>query len=115
MLPSEGNLLPLNRLTHSEQIGMRIADAGLILEFASVHADARLPLETWLAEARKAMWDNPNDIKSRYVSANFLSENRVVFNIKGNSYRMLVQISYKLKVVYILRIGTHAEYSKWKL
>lgn len=94
---------------------MRVADTGLILEFASDHADARVPLETWLAEAREAMWDSPNDIKSRYISASFLSENRVVFNIRGNNYRLLVQISYKLKVVYILKIGTHAEYSKWKL
>jgi mRNA interferase HigB len=94
---------------------MKITDIGLILDFANEHADARTPLEAWLAEVRDAQWESPNDIKARHTSASFLSDNRVVFNIKGNRYRLLVQISYRLKVVFIKRIGTHAEYSKWKL
>ncbi len=94
---------------------MKVVDSGLILEFVDEHADARTPLGAWLAEAREATWNSPNDIKARHVSASFLSDNRVVFNIKGNSYRLLVQISYRLKVVSILKIGTHAEYDKWKL
>ena len=94
---------------------MRVVDIGLLWDFASEHADARPALEAWLAEAREAVWDSPNDIKARFVSASILSANRVVFNIKGNRYRLLVQISYKLKVVYILKLGTHAEYDKWEL
>lgn len=94
---------------------MKLVDTGVIMKFASEHADARTALEVWIAEAKEALWDSPSDIRTRYVSASFLSSNRVIFNIKGNRYRLLVQISYKLKIIYILRIGTHVEYDKWEL
>ena len=94
---------------------MKLVDIGVITKFASEHADVRTALEVWIAEAREATWESPADIKIHYVSASFLSNNRVVFNIKGNRYRLLVQISYKLEIVYILRIGTHAEYDRWEL
>ena len=57
-------------------------------------------------------WQTPSDIKRLYPSASFLSENRVVFNIKGNSYRLIIKINYKYQVVWVRFIGTHAEYDK---
>jgi mRNA interferase HigB len=55
------------------------------------------------------------DIKARYSSASFLSDNRVVFNVKGNKYRLLVKVGFNLQTVIIQRIGTHAEYDKWEI
>ena len=94
---------------------MKVVGIRLIVAFADEHADARTALDAWLMEARAAIWSSPIDVKGRFASASFLSDNRVVFNIKGNNYRLLVQVSYKLGIVSVLRIGTHAEYSKWRL
>ena len=90
---------------------------GLVLleEFARLHGDARSQIDAWVREAEDASWRSPSDIKARYPSASLLSHNRVIFNLKGNSYRLEVKISYESQVVLIKRVGTHAEYSKWKL
>lgn len=87
----------------------------MLFEFGRSHADVTLQLSAWLAEAEDAEWTAPNDIKSRYESASFLSDNRVVFNIKGNRYRMEAKIDYKRQIVLVKRIGTHSEYDKWRL
>jgi mRNA interferase HigB len=86
-----------------------------IQNFYRRHADAEAPLKAWLYEVRDAEWKTPNELTKRYPSASILSENRIVFNIKGNNYRLLVQIAFKSQNVFIKKIGTHAEYSKWKL
>jgi mRNA interferase HigB len=67
-------------------------------------------LKAWAAEARKAAWKTTGDIRRRYPSADFLKGNRVVFNIKGNAYRLVVQIHYNTGAVFIRFTGTHAEY-----
>ncbi len=67
-----------------------------------------------LLEVEEAEWNGSADIKARFPSASFLSENRVIFNIKGNKYRIEVKVSYEVKVVLVMWIGTHAEYSKRK-
>jgi mRNA interferase HigB len=87
----------------------------VLAEFAQAHADVRSQLQAWLAEAEDSEWRSPDDVKRRYRTASVLSDNRIVFNLKGNKYRMLVTISYQTKVVLILKLGTHAEYSKWEL
>jgi mRNA interferase HigB len=69
-------------------------------------------LKTWYDEAKEARWNAPKDIKVNYPSAGFLEDNRVIFNIKGNSYRLIVKINYKYKIVWIRFVGTHAEYDK---
>lgn len=69
---------------------------------------------TWQNETEKANWQGPNDIKALHATASFLSDNRVVFNIKGNSYRLVVHVNYRRSFVTILQLGTHAEYDKWK-
>lgn len=92
---------------------MRLAGRLLLEEFASKHAEIRGPLRAWIAEVEEARWRSPSDVKSRYPSASILSENRVVFNLKGNKYRMETKINYEVGVVLVTRIGTHKEYSKW--
>lgn len=74
--------------------------------------DSEEPLKAWLEEAKKANWTTPQEIKDQYGSASFVGNNRVVFNIKGNDYRLIVAIAYRLQVVYVKFIGTHTEYDK---
>lgn len=81
-------------------------------QFWQKHPDAEEALTAWSKEAEHANWKVPNDIKARYRSADILKDNRVVFNIKGNHYRLVVKIHYTTQVVYIRFIGTHAEYEK---
>lgn len=69
-------------------------------------------LKSWFAEAEKAQWENPAEIKEKYRSASILKNNRVVFNICGNKYRLIVRINYGSKTVFIRFVGTHAEYDK---
>ena len=79
------------------------------------HADVKTQVDAWLSEVEIAQWDSPQNIKLRYPSASFLSDNQVIFNLKGNKYRLLAKIDYKHKTILIKKSGTHAEYSKWKL
>lgn len=67
-------------------------------------------MKAWFEEATNASWNQPSDIKERYRSASILKNRRVVFNIKGNDYRLVVAIAYKLQVVYVKFVGTHKEY-----
>ena len=92
---------------------MRLVGKQLLNDFARLHADIRGPLSAWILEVEEADWSGPADIKARYPSASFLSDNRVIFNMKGNTYRIETKVSYEIKVVLIKRVGTHAEYSKW--
>lgn len=74
------------------------------------HPDAEQSLKSWYEEALAANWAQPADIKVQYRNASILRNWRVVFNIKGNDYRLIVAVSYRLQVVYIKFIGTHKEY-----
>lgn len=91
---------------------MRLLGLLLLDEFKKDHANARGPLDAWRAEVESAEWHNPGDIKLRYRSADFLADNRVIFNIKGNSYRLVVKIRYQNGLVVVEWVGTHAEYDK---
>jgi mRNA interferase HigB len=91
---------------------MRLAGTDKLLSFARKHANAKNALLAWMSEAGDASWESPQDIKDRYRSADFLSNNRVIFNIKGNHYRLVVKVRFRNGVVFIEWIGTHAEYSK---
>lgn len=81
-------------------------------EFKKEHATIRKPLDAWIMETEKAVWKSPHSIKNCYKSADFLSDNRVIFNIKGNSYRLLVRVDYMRQIVLVEWVGTHAEYDK---
>jgi mRNA interferase HigB len=79
-----------------------------LVEFWRVHPDARGPLAAWFHEFRKAGWSDTAEVKKRYPTASFVGRDRIVFNIKGNKYRLIVR--YRPPVVFIRFIGTHAEY-----
>ncbi|MBS7328748.1 MAG: type II toxin-antitoxin system HigB family toxin [Oxalobacter sp.] len=91
---------------------MRVIAKRNLIAFYEKHPDAEQPLKAWYAEASKASWKTPQDIKDCYASASFLENNRVVFNIKGNQYRLVVSIAYNFGAVYIKFIGTHREYDR---
>lgn len=74
--------------------------------------DAKGPLEAWYYEANHAQWTSPAEIKDQYRSASILRDNRIVFNIAGNKYRLVVRINYSSKTVFVRFIGTHQEYDK---
>lgn len=83
-------------------------------EFKRHHADVRGPLDSWLSEAEAAEWSGPDDVKARYPSASLITGSRVMFNIKGNSFRLDTKIAYRTQIVTVIRVGTHAQYDKWK-
>jgi len=91
---------------------MRVISERKLRQCWQAHPDSEQALKAWNAEARQADWKTPDDIKQRYRSADILKGNRVVFNIKGNDYRLVVKIHYNTGVVYIRLVGTHAEYDK---
>jgi mRNA interferase HigB len=91
---------------------MRIVPKKTLLDFIQKRARAEQALQSWFAEASKAKWKIPQDIKDVYASASFVGGNRVVFNIKGNDFRLIVAVAYQLGVVYVKFVGTHAEYDK---
>lgn len=91
---------------------MRIISKKALIEFWKKHADSEQQLKTWFHETSKATWENFNQIKSAYPSASLLADNRVVFNIKGNSYRLIVKINFNYQIIWIRFVGTHAEYDK---
>jgi mRNA interferase HigB len=91
---------------------VRIIAKKTLKVFWERHRDCEQQLRAWYDETMEADWQTPKDIKTKYPSASFLSDNRVVFNIKGNSYRLIVKINYKYRMVWIRFVGTHAEYDK---
>ena len=91
---------------------MRIIARKIISNFWKKHKDAEQALKAWYFEANNADWQTPVDIKKRYQSADILPKNRVVFNIKGDNYRLVVKVHYNTGCVYIRFIGTHTEYDK---
>ena len=93
---------------------MRILGLPLLEDFKRKHADSRGQLDTWRAEVEREEWQTPQDIKRRYRNADFLSDNRVIFNIKGNSYRLVTKVRFQSGIVLVEWVGTHAEYSKQK-
>lgn len=93
---------------------MRIIKEKTLAEFCklSKYKKAEESLKAWIYEVKFSNWDNANELKSKYGNASIISSKRVVFNIKGNDYRLIVDIEYKLKIVFVVWFGTHAEYDK---
>lgn len=89
---------------------MRVIAVSTLRAFWERVSDAEQPLKAWYEEAINATWNQPADIKAHYRSASVLKNRRVVFNIKGNDYRLIVAIAYRLQVVYVKFVGTHKEY-----
>jgi len=91
---------------------MRIISRRKLREFWELHPDARQSLQAWYEDAKQANWKTPADIKDVYHNASILTNNRVVFNIKGNRYRLVVAIQYEHGIVFIRFIGSHRDYEK---
>ena len=91
---------------------MRIISRKALREFWERHPDAQQALQAWYADAKFASWRTPADIKRVYRNASIVANNRVVFNIKGNRYRLIVAINYEYGIVYIRFVGTHEEYDR---
>ncbi len=91
---------------------MRVIAVSTLRAFWAQHPDAEQPLKAWYEEVRNASWTQPADIKARYRSASVLKNRRVVFNIKGNDYRLIVAIAYNSQIVYVKFVGTHRQYDQ---
>jgi len=91
---------------------MRLIGRERLDEFTQTHADARAWIETWIADVEAVRWSAPQDIKESYASASFLTDRIVIFNVKGNRYRLEVQVAYNTGVVVVRWAGTHADYTK---
>lgn len=89
---------------------MRVVAVATLRAFWLQHPDAEQPLKAWFEEASKASWTQPSDIKAQYRSASILKNRRVVFNIRGNGYRLVVAIAYRLQIVHAKFIGTYQQY-----
>ena len=90
---------------------MRIISERPLREFWRLHPDARRPLLAWCREVESENWDTPGQIRAKYRSASFVADNRVVFNIKGNDYRLVVWVNYRKRLVYIKWVGSHEDYN----
>lgn len=89
---------------------MRVIAVSVLRTFWVKHPSAREPLSAWVAVVAQARWSQPADVKAQYQNASILKNRRVVFNIKGNDYRLVVAIAYSLGIVYVKFIGTHKQY-----
>ena len=93
---------------------MRIIAFRTLREFweKTEYADSEISLRSWYHEVKNAVWKNSNELKQQYKNASIVGEGKVVFNIKGNTYRLVVWIDYEFKVIFIRFIGTHKQYDK---
>ena len=89
---------------------MKIAGRNLLDAFCAKHTDARGWIENWLSDTEAVTWAKPQDVKDRYASASFLAGNTIIFNGKGNDYRLEIVCAFKTGVVVVKWAGTHAEY-----
>jgi len=90
----------------------RIIAKRTLREYWEKHADCEQYLKTWFDTARTSKWNSPSDIKKTYANASILKNGRVVFNIKGNSYRLVIKFNYSKQWAFVRFIGTHSEYDK---
>jgi mRNA interferase HigB len=91
---------------------MRIIALRVLRDFWDAHPDAEAPLRSWYAMASRAVWQSPADVKTAYRNASFIANNRIVFNVKGNDYRLVVAVHYNRGMMFIRFIGTHREYDR---
>lgn len=90
----------------------RIIAKRTLRTFWEKHADSEQYLKTWFETVKNASWNSPNEVKQTYVTASIIKDSRVVFNIKGNSYRLVVKFNYRRQWAFIRFVGTHSDYDK---
>lgn len=92
---------------------MRVIKRGVLLDFGEVHPQARGPLEHWFHVVKESEWEGPADVKRTFgTTVDFVGQNRAIFDIKGNDFRLICEINYRRRAVYIRFLGTHKEYNK---
>lgn len=92
---------------------MQILSQSTLKRFWEVHRQAETPLRTWHAIVKHGMWNGPADVKTAFgANVDFIGDNRLIFDISGNKYRLVVHVAYGFKRVLIKFVGTHAEYDK---
>jgi mRNA interferase HigB len=91
---------------------MRIIALATLRDFWKKHPDAEIPLRSWYTLASRSDWQSPSDVKSTYRNASVLVNNRIVFNIKGNDYRLIAAMHYNRGMMFVRFVGTHREYDK---
>lgn len=91
---------------------MRIFSKSTLRKFWEIHPEAEQYLRTWFETATNAAWETPNDVKQSYAHASILKNNRIVFNIKGNDFRLIVSVNFEKQWIFVRFIGTHLAYDK---
>ena len=89
---------------------MHLVSVPPLLAFAAKHPVAKQSILSWVAEVKKAKWTRPSDLKTQYATVSILKSRRIVFNLKGNDYRLIVAVAYRSGFVFVKFIGTHKEY-----
>jgi mRNA interferase HigB len=91
---------------------MKLVGREVLEQFCLAQADCRRWIGAWISDVQGSSWRSPQDIKERYASASFLADSVVIFNARGHNYRLVVRVAYRVQVVSVRWIGTHAEYDK---
>jgi mRNA interferase HigB len=92
---------------------MQVIALRTLKQFWDLHPQAETPLRVWYAQATQAIWTTPHEIKREFgASVDFIADNRVIFDIAGNKYRLIVHVSYAYKRVIVKFVGTHSQYDK---
>lgn len=89
---------------------MRIIARNTIREFWVAYPESEQALKAWVQEAEQAAWSNPQEIKAQFGSASVLTGRRIIFNINGNKYRLVVDIEFRLQIIFVVWFGNHQEY-----
>jgi mRNA interferase HigB len=91
---------------------VRVVAVKTLKSFIKTFPQAKQSVLPWYEEAEKSSWNSPNELKRQYHHSSIISEKRVVFNIHGNSFRLVVDIEYRLKIIFVVWFGTHKQYDK---
>jgi len=91
---------------------MRVVSRKKLIDYYTKHASSKTALEDWYKKVTKSKWNNFNEVKNDFLSADYVGNNRLVFNIKGNDFRLIAIVIYVSNKVYVRWIGTHSEYDK---
>jgi mRNA interferase HigB len=105
---------PCSHFGNEVSWSVRVISVKTLKSFWKKHPDAENSLRAWYTEAKRASWKSPQEIKTAYPTASILRNNRVVFNIKGNTYRLIVAVKYEFQIVCVRFIGAHAAYDRIK-
>ncbi len=92
--------------------GMTLIGKEILDSFITSRPEVKKWINTWIGEVEGTLWTTPHDIKAKYGSASFLANNIVIFNVKGNKYRLEIKVAYKTSIVKVLWAGSHEEYDK---